>query len=473
MSKLSLLEKNAYLTIYLNEGVISANLAYSHYEIGRSYVLNDISQYDQNRDELSTPYFWEQYLDGLEKLWKWGLLTDRGANESFRSTVPFADEGNGVCSINIILWNSFKNLPEIIAAIRSISSRINVELIDHKKTADRVAGAADRFGYSDVLYVDLNPRLFRYSRMQKVSNRNKMVNIKAPSWSNKIGKVSWDSIEALIDLFDSSKFKAFLSIEGREFNRNLWANFVTKPTLKLLEGPVLDLLRSYVTAQLFSSYNDRQELFKDIGISDLGSKDLDEGSTDLSKTRLIIVSGLLAKILPVKYLAISLLDGLQLRGGFDLFIDYDDRFVSYGDQYALGINATSYIMTRDELGFNPIRIYCAEVPGSGSENRVVFDGQNIITQENQKDTNMNSQMQAVYALSGQIYSYDIPIAKKNYVTGKFLKGAYVDGIGEEIVLTSEKHGLRYKNLMIDARFKPTIYGPNFNVNRSNLNRWLS
>lgn len=473
MSKLSLLDKNAYLTIYLNQGVISANLAYSHYEIGRSYVLNDVSQYDQYREEISTVFFWDEYFGALEKLWNWELITPREVYQTFRSTIPFTDEGTGVVMIKVIIWNHLKNLPEIISSLRAVSPKITIELVDQKKVSERISTTADRLGYSDVLHLDLNPRDFRYSRMQKMNNKSRMTNIKSPLWNFKHAKLNWDSIDSLINLFDSSKFKAFLSVDVRDALKSTWANFIVKPTLKIVEGEMLDFMRAFVTAQLFSSYNDRSEIFREIGTSDLAQRLNEEELRDFSHSRLIIVSGSVARILPPKYLILSILDGLQVRGGVDVFIDYDDRFTSFGDQYSLGVNATDYIMTRDELGFRPYRVYSPEIPGGGNESKVVFDGQNIITTMSKDGENKNAQIQSVYALSGQIYLYKLPEAEKNYISGKFVRGAYVDGIGEELLLVSESSMIRYDSLIIDARFKPTVYGPNSATNRNNLSKWLS
>jgi hypothetical protein len=461
VKKLSLLDKNAYLSIYVTENLIVANLAYSHYEIQRSYVLSDTTQHGYFNGELESTYFWEKYFEGLQKKWDWQVLQERSTQGSFRQIQDFLEEGDGIAKIKIQIWNHFKKLPTIVEAIRSLSPQITVETVDQKRIGQKVASATDKLGYDEVLHLDLNPTVFRYNKIAKTSLKSNLKNIRVPTWDITAAKVNWDNRFSLIDSVRNSRFRAFMSLEDRGAYKNNWANYVLKPNLGAVGGSLLDVLRSYITVQLFSSFNDHTDIFKGFG-------------TDKEIKSLIVISGLLQYNLPHRQMLLAILDGLQMRGRFDVLWDRDEKLVTLGDQYAQGINATDYIVTSNQMSFIPHRVYCPEVPGKGTENKVVFDAQNINTQTGETSESSDASLQPIYALSNQFMEYTIPKKGKSFITGHFIKGAYVEGCDEEVSFSSEAdEDIRYEKLFVDARFKPTVYGPTAKVNRKNLNKWLA
>jgi len=461
VKKLSLLDKNAYLSIYVSENLIIANLAYSHYDIQRSYVLSDTTQHEYFNGELESIYFWEKYFDGLQKTWKWNLFIDRTENGSFRQMLDFTDESSGIAKIKIQIWNHFKKLPKIVEAIRSLSPQITIETIDQKRVEHKVASVTDKLGYDEVLHLDLNPTVFRYSKISKTSLKSNLKNIRVPTWDVIVSKVNWDNRFALIDSVRNSRFRAFMSIEDRGAYKNHWANYILKPSLGVVGGSLLDVLRSYITVQLFSSFNDHTDMFKGFGI-------------EKNVKSLIVVSGLIQRNIPNKQILLAILDGLQMRGRFDIIWDEEEKIITLGDQYAQGINATDYIVTSSQLGFIPHRVYCPEIPGKGNESKVVFDAQNINTQTGETSESSDATLQPIYALSNQFMEYILPEKGKSFISGYFIKGAYVEGCDEEITLASDSEDdIHYGKMFVDARFKPTVYGPTTKVNKKNLNKWLA
>jgi len=460
VKKLSLLDKNAYLSIYVSENLITANLAYSHYDIQRSYVLSDTTQHEYFNGELTSTYFWEKYFDGLQETWKWKILVDRSENGSFRQILDFIDEGSGIAKVKIQVWNHLKNFSKIVEAIRSLSPQIMVEAVDQKRIGHKIAAATDKLGYDEVLHLDLNPTSFRYNKIIKTSLKSNLKNIRIPTWDITAAKINWDNRFSLIDSVRNSRFRAFMSIEDRGAYKNHWANYILKPSLGVLGGSLLDVLRSYITVQLFSSFNDHTDMFKGFG-------------TDKNVKSLIVVSGLIQRNLSHKQMLLTILDGLQMRGRFDVIWDVDEKFITLGDQYAQGINATDYIVTSSQLKFIPHRVYCPEIPGKGTDNKVVFDAQNINTQTGETSESSDSTLQPIYALSNQLMEYEVPNSGKSFITGSFIKGAYVEGCDEEITLSSDaSEDIHYEKIFVDARFKPIIYGPTTKVNKKNLNKWL-
>lgn len=466
MHKLSILDKNAYLSIVVSENTITANLAYSHYEIERSYVLSDHTQYDYYDGELQSTYFWESYFESLQKMWGWKFIKDRQETASFRPVLDFEDEGNGISKLRVSIWNHFKDAPKIIEAIRSISTQIVVESLDQNRVSDRVTKVAEKLGYQDVLYLDLNPVAFRLTRATKTNAKANLKNIKVPTWEFNHGKIGWKSRRSLIDAIRSAKFNAFLSLEDPQHNyRNIWANFIMQPNISPAGGGLQDLLRAFTTVQLYSIYNDNSKEIKGFG-----TKSRDQNDKKLRS--LLVIDGLNQLLLNDKDLVIAIFDGLQLRGSFDLFFDRHSRFVSLGDQYSQGVNADTYIVTSPQIGFEPYKIYIPEVPGHANENKVVFDGMNQQTLPGKEG--LESITQPVFALSQQVLEYKIPNDGRNYISGKFVKGSYVEGLGEEIDFTSGKDGsVIYEKLFVDARFKPVVYGPTAKENKKQMNKWLS
>lgn len=446
----TLQDKNAYLSIHVSDSHISAVLAYSHNEISRHYTLEDITIIDDMEDTLASVFFWDKYFEGLEKKFDWEILTKMGDGSSFRQVKAFTDENSGVNKLEITLWSHAPNRKEIVAAIRAVSPQIGIEVTDQKKTAKMYGEFAESKGYEDVLVLDLNPTKFRATRA--IKNTNSSVNrVTQQSWEESSAKVSWDNKYALIDGVRSAKFKAFIGLDANfDTLVNLWANYVLNPMVSVPNARLMDMLRAYTTVQLYSIFNDNPKLLKDF-------------ATTSNKT-LVVLTGVVSKTLKYSSLLTAVLDGLQLRGNFDLFVDHELKMPSLAKQASGGINADSFIIHPEHIGFIPSRVYVAEVPGSAKEVKMALDGEIIRSDQT---------VEPVHALTPNITSFQMNTELKNIFTVKFMNGAYVEGVPEEFELIFGKNGENIGAVIVDARFKPVIYGPTSKENRQKMDGWFS
>lgn len=451
MTQVSLQDKNAYLSVYISHSQIHSVLAYSHNEIDRQYLLEDRTAIDYQRDDLSSVLFWEELFSGLTQQFGWEFLSGLGNGASFREVIPFEDEGSGVVRMKVLLWNNTPNVTEVLQSIRAISPQIEIEMLDGKKFGSKSQNVGAKIGYLDVISLELDPTRFSVARTYKSGNKKNFKNIKASDWESHEAKISWDNKYALIDSVRSSKFKAFLG-DDKPFNVlvNTWANFILTPTVERSNESLKDLVRSYITVQLFSIYNDNKEMFAGYGVS--------------GKKSCVIVSGLLASVLDENELLIGILDGLQMRGNFDLYVDKGSHLLTLGDQYSLGVNADKYIVQEGLMDYVGAKVYIPEVPGKEGEVKMVFDGELIRSDQSREP---------IHTVTPHLSYFELDSSLKNILSGKFVKGSYVEGLNEDIELIAGKDGDNVDRVYIDSRFKPSIYGPTASDNRSKIKAWLA
>jgi len=94
VAKQSFLAKNAYLSVYVTEHFIYSHLAYSHYEINRSYILRDVSPLLRNFPIGEAYEYWSDFFSKLEERWNWQIFrkTDLPHHEIHRYIEDFKNE---------------------------------------------------------------------------------------------------------------------------------------------------------------------------------------------------------------------------------------------------------------------------------------------------------------------------------------------------------------------------------------------
>lgn len=451
VSKLPLLEKNAFLSVYLSKGFIYASLAYSHYDIGRKYVLSDITSIDLDKDPIGTREFWMEYFHSLEERFDWDILANSSSHYGLSRFKKFDDEGEGVAGIQFNISELITDRGAMVGALRECIPEIDIKIIDKNSFVDNIWEVASKTGYKDLIYIDMNLKRFDIYRLTASHReKSKMESKDFKRYELSSCKINWDNSEALIDSVKDVRLKAFsgFDLESND-GYNLWANYVLRPVLKPGGKMLADTIRAFCSVQLLSIYNRSTTTFKDFGTKGVSS--------------LVIVAGDLVDAFREEYLIVSILDGLQLRGMFDIVIDKGLTTRTLGPKYSEGVNAADFIVSQDQVLKNGIRTFVPEIPGRGIERKVVFDGSLI----NEKDG-----IRPVYGLTPTIMRCSLnKIAKKNTFEGRFVKGAYVEGLDEKIEFISEKNDL-IDSVFIDCRFKPVIYGPDYRSNIHKLSSWF-
>ncbi|MDD4381900.1 MAG: hypothetical protein PHE21_00965, partial [Candidatus Dojkabacteria bacterium] len=105
MSKLPILQKNAYLSLVIKDNGIWAHLSYTDYNAQREYILSDYTDLNPLKqrldDEFFTKNFWYEYFDNLEKVFNWDIVNRE--REKIFMFVNFKEEGEGVSGVRVLV----------------------------------------------------------------------------------------------------------------------------------------------------------------------------------------------------------------------------------------------------------------------------------------------------------------------------------------------------------------------------------
>lgn len=467
MGRVSLLEKNAFLSIYANQYGLYATFGYSHYEIDRSYTLTDHTIIDWENEPIDEYEFWLEYLVKIGEKFEWEFLENSFSQYSMGKVREFTDEGEGVSAIRFMFDGNLEARSRAMNAINGFFPEIVVEVLDNKKVRDLLSKMAIRLGYKDAMLLDLNLHKFEIYRSQ-VSEKTRtasLENVHDKPWTSEYSKISWDSKRALVEKLKDGRLKAFATVDPEsEIIYNQWANLVTDPFAYTSNPFLLDLVRSYTTVQLLSMHNSNQKLLGKLGQGE--------------KPTVLFIAGEIQNLLKSEQFYMSIIDGLQLRGSFDIVFCDAYQLYTFGDELVQGVNAQYYIVTMSQVVKRAERLFSPEVPGKSEEKKPAFMAS--ITTKGSGD-------RAVYALTSTITKIDMP-TEEYVLDGDFLKGAYIEGGSLQGLSDKEKRGsnkgegfiwhskglkLPVDRVIVDARYKPIVYGPDYRVNRNKLSSWIS
>lgn len=162
---------------------------------------------------------------------------------------------------------------------------------------------------------------------------------------------------------------------------------------------------------------------------------------------------------------LSLIDGFELLGSFDLYIDKEGMLYSYGRSMALGQKAYDVILGRHEVLPKAKRVYLPELNEKKSKNKVVFQGYM---------ESLGFERQEVFSINPEISMFKIPDTKEKVIfEGKFVNGAQtVDGDESRLSFVSSSESVLYDMVIVDSRIKPIVYGPDKYTNRNKMRSWF-
>jgi len=448
MSKLPLLEKNAYLSLVIKDNNLLAHLAYTDYNAGREYILTDFTDLHPLRyrldDEVFTKEFWYNYFDNLERVFDWNIV-DRDKNSIFTFR-QFKNEGDGVNGIRIQIDDNQKFFDKIFSSIRNFSRDISLRVVDDRYMQEILEELIDRGEYEDIMYVDMDLVDFSIFRVRKIYDKREKAEKKIFSKA----KISWKNDLSLIDSIKDSRFKAFLATDlNQKEIFNYWSNFVLNRVLFSEDPNILDILRSYSTIQNHSLFRDNKEKLEGFGIS--------------GKESCLIISGYIPQVLGKSKTLLTLVDGLELEGSFDCTWDLDMRLLSFGKSYVHTTKSVDVILTSKVMYPTFTRVVIPHHKFT-TLNKVIFTGE--IESLNQKDSE-------ILAVSCKYNYIDFPKWERFVMSGVFKNGFEVPpekGTGIEFI--SSKEGKRYESMLIDVRPRPIIYGPDSYSNKSKLQNWM-
>ena len=446
MSKLSIFEKNAYISIVIKDNGIWTHLAYTDHNARREYILSDYTDLNSLRyrldDNIFTKEFWFEYFNNLEKIFSWNIVDKNSlAIFTFRK---FKNEGDGITGIRVVIDDNQHFFDKIFQSVRDFSNDLSLRVINDEYMQNLIESLADRLGYDDLMYIDMD--LYDFSLFRTTNIYQKDGSVKKLFSKSKLG---WNSDLAVIDSINDKRFEAFLTtdLSERELT-NYWSNFVLDRPLDISkEQNLLDLVRAYTTIQNFSILRDNKQKLQQFG--------------NIYQKTAMIISGYIPNILGKYTTLLALTDGLELYGNIDCFFDSELRMVSFGKSYAYGINSTDIILTKKDVIPSITKLL---IPSSvNGANKIIFTGY---------AESVEIPRTEFFVLSPQFSMISLPAhQEKLIVNGSWRNGAKMNDMKNEISFISTPQSCYYDSILIDARPRPIIYGPDAYSNKLKIQQW--
>jgi len=451
MSTLPILKQNAYLGVFVKDNHIFANLAYTDFSAQKTYMLSDVTDLSPLKfrmdDIVFNKHFWFEYFDSLEKVFDWEIV-DRRWDGIFK-IVEFQSEGVGVSGIKFLVDDNQPFFNNIFLSLKDFSKDIALRILDDKYMKGLIEGLRERLGYEDILWIDLDLSHFTVYR-----SKFKTVSTGIFGKEKKVGldfstsRISWNSEIGLIDLIKNSRLQAFLSVESNAQEvTDRWANFVANTPDYISDQIVDDVMRSYVTIQNLSIKEGNKEKLNGFG----------------RNSSAVFVTGKISKLLKKRDLLLSIIDGFELDGIFDLYIDNDNRIVCYGKNLIKASESEDIVVIKGDVLPRACKIVIPEV-SSKAKGKIVFIGKMLSQEFEQKE---------IYALNPNLEIFNIPNSRNKVVFEGLLKNGTVltHYPNKDISFISNHEGVSYDSFVIDCRIRPVIYGPKAKDNRVKLQNW--
>jgi hypothetical protein len=451
MDTLPILKQNAYLTVFVKDNHLFANLAFTDFSAQKTYILSDITDLSPLKfrmdDIVFNNSFWFEYFDSLEKEFDWNII-DKQWTDTFK-IVQFQSEGIGVSGVRILVDDNQPFFNKIYLSLKEFSKDIVLRIVDDKYMRVLMDDLRRRMGYKDMMWIDMDLSHFTVYRSRYVDYGSFVRS------ENRLGKedfsvskISWNNEIGLIDFIRNSKLQAFLSIESSNDEvMNKWANFVANTPDYLSDPVVIDILRAFSTVQNLSIIENNREKLGSFGR---------EGSA-------VILTCKLAKLLNRRDIYLSIIDGFEMEGRFDLYLDIDNKLVTYGRNLIQESKSNEIIVIKSDVVPSASRVVIPDVPNRARA-KVVFSGKLMSQGFEQRD---------VYAFNPSIEVITIPDPiEKVVIDGELRNGCVLSHYtSNQISFVSSYGGIKYDSLVIDCRMKPAIYGPKASDNKIKLQNW--
>ncbi len=440
MEGLPILQKNAYLSVLIKDNGLYANLAYTDYSSDTVYILHDYTDlYPLNRkldDHIFCAKFWEEYFNSLENEWDWDIVEREG--KVFFKFLDFQEEFSGINGIKVLIDDNQKFFRNIYDSLKDFSNGIAIRVVDDTYIKELFGLLSGKLQYNDILLLDLDLPEFSAYRYRKGEFTKGMI-----SWGNDTGQV--DSIK-------NAKVHALMSADiSIDEIMNKFANFTLRPH-RLVNDPVLaDILRSFCTVQNLTIYNENKKKLFGVGWQ--------ENETA------VFVTGRLMESMPFEDVLLSVIDGFELLGDFDLYIDKKGLIYSYGRSISLGRGAYDVILGKQEVLPKAVKVYLPELHPRKSKNKVVFQG---------SFSSIGFDREDVFSINPEVSIFKIPDTDEKVVfDGKLVNGAEtVNGNTSKLAFVSSRESVLYDSVGVDSRIKPVVCGPDVYANRNKLKEWF-
>lgn len=446
MDLLPKLRKNAYLTLLIKDNNIYAHLSFTDITTQRSYIISDRTDLSPLKfrldDIVFSKEFWFEYFNSLEKNFDWDIV-DRGWGDMFKIK-EFENEEVGVSGIKVIVDDNQPFFKNVYLSLKEFSKDIVLRILDDKYMGSLISGMGDRLGYEDVVWLDLDFSHFTIFRARKEFKGRERV----PSIEFSSSKIDWSNEVGLIDSVRSSKMNAFLSVDSSlEEISNKWANCIAHSCSYLSDQILGDIIRAFTTLQILSIKHSNEQKFRELGRSQTA----------------IFLSGDIPNLLGMREMLLSTIDGLELEGMFDVFVDRECKVLALGKSMIEKENSQDIIVLKGDVLPPAFKLLIPEVP-SKSKSKIVFSGKIYSQLLESRD---------IHAFGSMLDIIRIPKRdEKVLIEGELKNGTHFPHlINQNIQFMSVSKSLEYEYLIVDSRKRPIIYGPSAYENRIKLKVW--
>jgi hypothetical protein len=179
----------------------------------------------------------------------------------------------------------------------------------------------------------------------------------------------------------------------------------------------------------------------------------------------MIISGYIPRVLGKSKSLLTLIDGLELSGNFDCYWDLDTKLLTYGRSYIDGVNSTDIILTRKEVLSLLTKVILPFSKPLKGANKVLFSG---------KTQSLSEGVNEFFVLSPEYTYIDLPKHEgKLVIEGEFKNGGYMIPNKDRVLgFVSSPEIKKYESILIDARPRPVVYGPDSYSNKIKLETWI-
>lgn len=452
MDKLPILHKNAYLTIVVKDNAIWSHLAYVDYNSEVQYILSDYTDISHLRrrldDYLFLEGFWNEYFTLLQTTFGWKFM--ESLDKNLNRVIDFKDENYGLSGIKVLVDDNQDFLVNIFHSITQYSHDIAVRVMDIPYVRKMIGKFAEKLEYRNLLYIDLDINSFQIYRVDREDKPKRDDRLPTQYKYEEVFQ-QWGNEIAVIDSIKNRKLRAFLAADiDSEQLQNSWANLILHPVDVLIDPNLLDILRSFTTVQLLSLLTDNRSKLTQIG----------EGET------LLIVGGKIPRLLGKKITLLTLIDGLELYGHFDVAWDNECKALAYAISSSEGINSSDIVIGKNEVLSSITKVVIPELKSKKAINKVVFSG-SVDSQDFDREN--------ILLLGDTFEMIDIENKiNKVIFEGKFEDNVYIPSLEDrKVEFVSSPMGTKYDNLLIDSRLRPIIYGTDSYRNKLKINKWLN
>jgi hypothetical protein len=452
MDKLPILQKNAYLTIVVKDNAIWSHLAYVDYSSEVQYILSDYTDISHLRrrldDYIFMEGFWREFFTLLQKNFGWEFM--ESLDKNLNRVIEFKDENYGLGGIKVLVDDNQDFLTNIFHSLSQYSHDIAVRVMDVSYMRKLIGKFSEKLDYENLIYMDLDIeslQIYRVNRQGKVKRDDKLP--KQYQYSEVMQQ--WSNEIAVIDSIRDRRLRAFLAADLDSSQlEDSWANLILHPVDVLLDPNLIDILRSFTTVQLLSLLTDNRGKLEKMG----------EGNT------LIVLGGKIPRLLGKKTTLLSVIDGLELYGNFDIVWDNECKILAHGLSTSLGAQSQDIVIGKNEVISGITKVLIPELKSQKASNKVIFSG----TQNSQ-----DYPQEKIVVLGDTFEMLNIKNKiNKVIFEGQFENNVYIPLLEEQkIEFISSPKGMKYDEVLIDSRLRPIVYGTDSYKNKLKINKWLN